>query len=68
MARHQNRLEAIRLKPREAEFYYYLGGALEELGRRREAVEAYAQALRIDPGLSERVNVCRPHRRVNQSR
>jgi len=41
---------AIRLEPREALFHALEGDALAALGHRREALEAYAEAERLNPG------------------
>lgn len=46
--------EAARLAPDDAEARLLLGIALNALGRHREAVAAFDEALRLDPGALER--------------
>jgi len=45
--------EAILLKADNADAHYYLGTALQALGREPEAASAYRRALALDPALSE---------------
>ena len=42
--------KAIRIEPREALFHALEGDALAALGRRRAALDAYAEAERLNPG------------------
>jgi Flp pilus assembly protein TadD len=41
--------EAVRLRPDVSMTHYYLGEALEKMGRANEAAAAYQQAIRLDP-------------------
>jgi len=41
--------EAVRLKPNLAPGHYYVGRALEDLGRRAEALDAYRRAVELNP-------------------
>lgn len=45
--------EAVRLRPDLAPTHFYLGRALEKLGRTDEAAVAYRLAIRLDPRASE---------------
>ena len=46
---------AIRLDPSLADAYNLRGVILEELGRESEAVLAYREALRLDPGIAAKI-------------
>lgn len=41
--------KAIELDPEDASLYYTLGDLYEQLGRDKEAVEAFVKALQLDP-------------------
>ena len=41
--------QAIRINPQDAEAWYSMGNTLAEQGRSQDALEAYNQAVKIDP-------------------
>jgi tetratricopeptide (TPR) repeat protein len=45
--------EAVRLRPDQAQSHFYLGKALEALGRRDEAAAAYRRGVDVDPRETE---------------